>query len=74
MYIMQPFLNGHITHWMSIYPFKCSQPLCLCIYLVPQMFLKTQFLVTGCHNPVMQQSVETDISSKEIPYVAMAIT
>ena len=36
--------------------------------------LKTYFLFIGCHNPVMQQSSETDISSKEKPNVRVVIT
>ena len=63
-------MNMPILHtWMSPYS------VFIFIQISGESILfKDIFLVTRCHNSVMQRLREIDISSKEIPHVTLLIT
>ena len=57
-YVKVNYLRNHLKIVSLIY------------YMVSEInILKTQFVFIGCHNPVIQQSSEINISSKEIPHI-----
>ena len=61
-YFMRCLTQHKIRYWLGFWSQKY------------EILLKILFMFIGCHNPVMQQSSEIDILSKEKPHVTLVIT